>query len=230
MRSNRRTKVENFASIALLCIQTFIDDKIYSEDKLKKANLLLYLGWFFIMLISGYFLIVGNDTKENTTKIFEIAISSTTQLLGFLISGFAIFAALSDRDLVYLLKKTPATHKRLESYYDQAQIYFFEPFIFLGLTCIFSFIGNFLLMIWPTLLKLIPGLEVYIELYSIVYATYFYLFFLSFISLKDFVFNIFQIGKLYSGFELARPDINSSIKKMGEKLSGSRKNDKDTIQ
>lgn len=176
----------------------------------------MYLLPLILMTIFGYFLIMDDYTINNSEKIFYYGLSATTTLLGFLISGFAIFAALSDRDLVYIMKKIPASNSELGSYYDQTQIYFFEPFIFLGITCSVSFIGAWLLMIWPVTVNLIPIIAEYKSCFCVIYGFYLYLFFLSFISIKDFIFNIFQIGKLYSGFEAARPDINDVVKKMAD--------------
>jgi hypothetical protein len=220
MRRSRGSRKEEFIQVALTCLRTFFKDKFFQKDNLSIFKILFYLISLLLMSLLGYLIVESDNTLANTEKIFNIAISATTQLLGFLISGFAIFAALSDRDLVYIMKRIPSRNiSNAESYYDETQIYFFEPFIFLGIACVVSVGGLLFLLIWSDIVKLIPTIEEFKRWFSILYGLYLFLLILCFVGLKDFIFNIFQIGKLYSGFELSRPDVSDVVKKMGDALS-----------
>lgn len=221
---NKREAKERFISIACLCLHCFVKDKIYKNGKIKKWRVFFYLIPFLLMSGIGYLLILDNSTVNNTEKLFSYGISSTTTLLGFLTSGFAIFAALSDRNLIYFMNNIPPNRdiKNIDSLYQETQIYFFEPFIFLGATCVISFIGIWMLMIWPVLEQFVSELIYFKKWFCLMYGLYFYLFFLSFISLKDFVFNLFQIGKLYSGFQSLNPDVSDNLKEILSRYSSNR--------
>lgn len=186
----------------------------------KRKNLIFYFFLFVLSCYLGWLIIINPGTINLSKDIFSIAVSITTSLLGFLIAGFAIYTALSDKDLVYILMNYK---EEINSQFHINNLYFYEPFVFFGLAFCFSLIGYIFTLIWGSIIYYLPRISLYLGYFSLLYGIYFFIIFLCLISLKDFIFNVYSVSIMMGRIEFRRRKSNLSIDKIVEIMTQNNK-------
>jgi hypothetical protein len=181
----------------------------------KKKNILYYILLLFVLIAIGYFIILIPDTLIILDKFIYILMGVLGAVLGFLIAGFALFVSMGDRDLTYLLQLYKNNKTKL-SQFETNLIYFFEPFIIIGFTLIISILLYLAVLVLSPLLPL-TNLK-YKELYSLIIGGYFFLIFISAISIKDFMINIYNIALSKGEVELMLRNSKKDIKEIAKDL------------
>lgn len=182
-------------------------------------------GWVFYFLVLlvcffiGYLVYYSPNSTATLEKITSLMMQVEGGLLGFLIAGFAIYAAISNLDLLYLLTSYEDKKSGMSQFHVNYLV-FFEPFVFLGISFSLSVAGYFIALIWPQLSSYQAVVNCNAVGFIVVpfVGVYLYLIFLSIVSIKDFVYNVYVIGILLGRFLVYQKSKDMPIDELANEL------------
>jgi hypothetical protein len=152
-----------------------------------------------------------NDHLLGTiSKISEILVSYTTSILGFLVSGFAIFSTITSKKLLVILAQTPYRDTKL-SQFKYMFFNFMNAFTnYLAILAISAFIQIASPIGWiPPIKAAVDPIHFRVDLLNVLIVCFFVLLGIrAFLELKSFIINLYQsvVAAIVLDHALTGPD------------------------
>ncbi|MGH4122271.1 MAG: hypothetical protein ACREV6_05015 [Clostridium sp.] len=197
----------------------------FKYDNVKGKQIIISLVMFFTFTIISYPIAKSENTSQFVLGIIDLAINFSVGIIGFSITGFALYAALLENKSKYILILTQAKGKKINMYKSNLLIFFksFGIFIMMLTYGIFMKYG---IMLYNTSLinKFLYNFAYQDVLTSIVISVTINIVLMGVYTLKIFIFNIYS-----SMLSMGKDELNYKridVDKYIEFLENKKKSDK----
>lgn len=182
----------------------------YSADKIKKSSIFFMLICFVVITCFTYPVSRASETSKTLLPFFDIGVTFSVGILGFLITGFSIYSTFLNTDLMFFLITYKEKGDKFNKFHKN-YLFFFKPFFnFLSLL-LFSIVYKFTFISWGAYKHFVESiilkynLQNYFDWFTaLILSLYLLLLLYCIIALKDFIYNIYNSAKTIGRFEFLR--------------------------
>ncbi|MEG0773899.1 hypothetical protein [Clostridium sp.] len=184
--------------------------KLIVKPSVPSASMIIILViTYCAFLIFFNNIMIAENSCEITKELLEFTLNITLALFGIVFTGYALFQALTSKEMVTILLTNKTNDISLFKAYN---LHFLKLSLVYLSIIISSFI--FTIVIKSNFVIFLKQLEVGVKVLLI--STYFLIVFYSYIEIKSFLFNIYQCFSVY-GISMGIETINEIKKKEEEK-------------
>jgi hypothetical protein len=165
----------------------------FKYDTINKKQIKKIIICFCMIFILSYPIALSNDTMHFILSLTDVGVNFSVGIIGFLITGFALYAGLLENKRRYVLILTKDPKKNINMYKSNILLFFKSFGIFLIVLGV-SIFGKYGIEIYSTssLVKYFNSVDYKNIIISIVISIFLSVILIGIITLKVFIYNIYS--------------------------------------